>query len=75
MACGCGNRNGRRQVQDAARAIPTAGGTPAGAAQAAASVLHEVVDARGNRTGRKFSSLTAAASYANRIGGTTVPVT
>lgn len=64
MACGCNKgRAGQRRTT-----------TPAGVAQAAALTEHEVVDSRGNGTGRRFTSLVAAAQYARRIGGTTRPV-
>lgn len=52
---------------------------PAGAASAAGAAAgtsgqYEVLNARGASTGRTFTSLVAASSYAQRIGGSTRPV-
>lgn len=68
MACGCGGSGtARRQTFR----IPAEGN--AQAAQAATAVQHEVLNARGTPTGRKFSSLVAATGYAQRIGGSVRP--
>lgn len=70
MACGCrGNRT------TTFRTAATDTRNSQAAAQAGAGLLYEVITARGTATGRRFSSLVAATGYAQRIGGTTRPVT
>lgn len=69
MACGCKGNTAR----DATRAPRSA--RSANAVVAAASTLYEVLNARGTPTGQKYSSLVSATAHANRIGGSTRPVT
>lgn len=69
MAGNCGScGGGRRPIT-----FPTtSGGSSASRTVSAVSkVFYEVVDQRGQPTGRTFSSLTAASDFARRINGTT----
>lgn len=54
--------------------IPRLDAVAGRAAAAAGAREHEVLDARGKPTGRRFSSLVAASQFAQRIGGTTKPI-
>lgn len=71
MACGCAG-GVSRSYRDVGRA-PAQSNVPA-AVQAGASETYEVVKSNGAPTGRKFTSLVAAARYATAIGGKTRPV-
>jgi hypothetical protein len=66
MACGCA---GRKAAEPISRAESSARAVQAGSFQE-----YEVLNARGQTTGRKFTSLVAASGYASRIGGSTRPV-
>lgn len=69
----CGSCGGRGSVPFR---VPSSGGpVDPNATQAGSTVQQfEVLDGAGRGTGRKFSSLIAATSYAKRLGGSTRPV-
>lgn len=68
MAGNCGTcGGGRRPIQFPQGASPS----PARAVSSVARTFYEVVDQRGQPTGRTFSSLTAASDFARRINGST----
>lgn len=72
MPCGCSGRGTSRSYR-----TPASTGVPpsvAAAAQAGAGTVHEVVKPNGAPSGRRFTSLVAAARYAQAIGGTVRPV-
>lgn len=72
MACGCSGRATARRATFRTASAPAK--QPAQrAAQAAVAPIYEVLDARGNVTQRRFTSMVAAGSYARSIGGTTRP--
>lgn len=73
MPCGCSGRGTARSYRTPAQSA----GVPqsvAAAAQAGAGTVHEVVKSDGAPSGRRFTSLVAAARYAQAIGGTVRPV-
>lgn len=73
MACKtCGSQIQRDY--DALRARNAAARPSGEAAQAAVATNYEVLTASGTPSGRRFSSLVAASSFASRIGGSTRPV-
>lgn len=67
MSCGCGNQADRRSFR-----VPSTGDRNAVAA--AVQPLYEVLNARGQPTGRQFTSLTAAEQVAKAYGGSTRPL-
>lgn len=72
MPCGC-TGGVSRSYRDVGRAPARPSNMPA-AVQAGASEQYEVVKSNGAPTGRRFTSLVAAARYATAIGGKTRPV-
>lgn len=72
MACGCTGKP-RSTFRKSSEPQPRRVQPSASAAQRAVESQHEVIDASGRPTGRKFTSLVAASSYAKRIGGKTRP--
>lgn len=73
MPCGCAGGQSR-SYRDIGT-VPASRPAPvAAAAQAGASEQYEVVKSNGASTGRKFTSLVAAARYATAIGGKTRPL-
>lgn len=74
MAGKCGSCGGGFQplkFPQGSTASPSGGRT----VSAVSKVLYEVVDQRGQPTGRAFTSMTAAADFAHRINGTYREVT
>lgn len=70
VACGCGGQSARSYRTP----ISTVSPGVASAVQAGAGEQYEVVKANGASSGRRFTSLVAAARYATAIGGNTRPV-
>lgn len=72
MPCGCQGRPSRSYRSPTNSQVPP--GSVHAAAQAGAGVLHEVVKSNGASSGRRFTSLVAAARYATAIGGSVRPI-
>lgn len=71
--CGC-NGGSSRSYRTPTRPANVPSMSVAAAAQAGAHREHEVVKSSGASSGRKFTSLVAAARYATAIGGSVRPV-